>query len=90
MLKNRFFLLIIICLLGCASCSKYRKLLKSTDNEAKLKAALAESLVLDEITPEKITEIALRHNICPHEFMIDTMEFCTVMRAMSAFVAARR
>ena len=41
MLKNRFFLLVIICLLGCASCSKYRKLLKSTDNEAKLRAALA-------------------------------------------------
>lgn len=40
MLKNRFFLLIIICLLGCASCSKYRKLLKGTDNEAKYQAAL--------------------------------------------------
>ena len=40
MLKNRFFLLVIICLLGCASCSKYRKLLKGTDNEAKYRAAL--------------------------------------------------
>ena len=40
MLKSRFFLLVMICLLGCASCSKYRKLLKSTDNEAKYKAAL--------------------------------------------------
>lgn len=40
MLKNRFFLSVIICLLGCASCSKYNKLLKGTDNEAKYEAAL--------------------------------------------------
>ena len=40
MLKNRVFLTVIICLLGCASCSKYNKLLKGTDNEAKYKAAL--------------------------------------------------
>lgn len=40
MLKNRFFLSVIICLLGCASCSKYNKLLKGTDNEAKYQAAL--------------------------------------------------
>ena len=49
------------------------------DYYGKVKAALAESLVLDEITPEKITEIALRHEICPHEFMIDTMRYCTVV-----------
>ncbi|MBO7459797.1 MAG: outer membrane protein assembly factor BamD [Bacteroidales bacterium] len=40
MLKNRFFLSVIICLLGCVSCSKYNKLLKGTDNEAKYEAAL--------------------------------------------------
>lgn len=40
MLKNRVFLTIIICLLGFVSCSKYNKLLKGTDNEAKYKAAL--------------------------------------------------
>ena len=39
MLKNRFFLLVIMCLLGCVSC-KYSKLLKGTDNEAKYQAAL--------------------------------------------------
>ena len=39
MLKNRFFLLVIMCLLGCVSC-KYSKLLKGTDNEAKYKAAM--------------------------------------------------
>ena len=40
MLKNRFFLSVIMCLLICTSCSKYSKLLKGTDNEAKYKAAL--------------------------------------------------
>ena len=40
MQKNRFFLTIIICLLVFVSCSKYKKLLKSTDNEAKYNAAL--------------------------------------------------
>lgn len=40
MLKNRFFLLVTMCLLVCVSCSKYSKLLKGTDNEAKYKAAL--------------------------------------------------
>ena len=49
------------------------------DYYGKLKDALEESLALDEITPEKITDIALRHNICPHEFLIDTMEYCTVI-----------
>ena len=40
MLKNRFFLLITMCLLVFVSCSKYTKLLKGTDNEAKYQAAL--------------------------------------------------
>ena len=40
MLRNRVFLTVMICLLGCVSCSKYNKLLKGTDNEAKYKAAL--------------------------------------------------
>ncbi len=40
MLRNRVFLTVMICLLGCVSCSKYNKLLKGTDNEAKYEAAL--------------------------------------------------
>ncbi len=40
MLKNRFFLSVIMCLLVFTSCSKYSKLLKGTDNEAKYNAAL--------------------------------------------------
>jgi len=39
MLKNRLFLLVIVCLFGCVSC-KYSKLVKGTDNEAKYAAAI--------------------------------------------------
>ena len=39
MFRNRLFLLVILCLLGCVSC-KHSKLLKSTDNEAKYAAAM--------------------------------------------------
>lgn len=66
-----------MCPYGTECDSKFCPLAK--DYYGKLKDALAESLVLDEITPEKITEIALRHGICPHEFMIDTMNYCTVV-----------
>ena len=66
-----------ICPYGTECDSKFCPLAK--DYYGKLKDALAESLVLDEITPEKITEIALKHGICPHEFMIDTMNYCTVV-----------
>ncbi len=45
----------------------------------KLKPALEEVLTKDEITPEIISEIAGRFGICPHEFMIDTMAYCTVV-----------
>ncbi len=66
-----------MCPYGTECDAKFCPLAK--DYYGKLKEALAESLVLDEITPEKITEIALRHGICPHEFMLDTMNYCTVI-----------
>ena len=66
-----------MCPYGTECDAKFCPLAK--DYYGKLKAALTESLVLDEITPEKITEIALKHGICPHEFMIDTMNYCTVI-----------
>ena len=66
-----------MCPYGTECDAKFCPLAK--DYYGKLKDALAESLVLDEITPEKITEIALKHGICPHEFMIDTMNYCTVV-----------
>lgn len=66
-----------MCPYGTECDSKFCPLAK--DYYGKLKSALEESLVLDEITPEKITEIALKHGICPHEFMIDTMHYCTVV-----------
>ena len=66
-----------MCPYGTECDAKFCPLAK--DYYGKLKDALSESLVLDEITPEKITEIALKHGICPHEFMIDTMNYCTVV-----------
>ena len=66
-----------MCPFGTECDAKFCPLAK--DYYGKLKDALAESLVLDEITPEKITGIALKHGICPHEFMIDTMNYCTVV-----------
>lgn len=45
----------------------------------RLKPALEEILTKDEITPDIVTEIAGNYGICPHEFMIDTMAFCTVV-----------
>lgn len=41
MLKKKYLLLTIICLLVLVSCNNYGKLLKSTDNEAKYKAAMS-------------------------------------------------
>jgi len=66
-----------MCPFGTECDAKFCPLAK--DYYGKLKDALAESLLLDEVTPEKITEIALKHGICPHEFMIDTMHYCTVV-----------
>ena len=66
-----------MCPYGTECDAKFCPLAK--DYYGKLKAALNESLAFDEITPEKITEIALKHGICPHEFMIDTMNYCTVI-----------
>lgn len=40
MLKNRLLFLVMMCMLACVSCSKYNKMLKGTDNEAKYAAAL--------------------------------------------------
>lgn len=46
---------------------------------SRLRPALSEALMLDDITPEIVSEIALKHQICPHEFSLDIMNFCTVV-----------
>ncbi len=46
---------------------------------SRLRPALAEALLNDDITPELVSEIALKHRICPHEFSLDIMNFCTVV-----------
>lgn len=45
----------------------------------RLKPALEEILKYDDIQPELVTEIALKHNICPHEFSLDTLNYCSVV-----------
>ena len=46
---------------------------------SRLRPALSEALMLDDITPEIVSEIAMKHQICPHEFSLDIMNFCTVV-----------
>lgn len=46
---------------------------------SRLRPALSEALMLDDITPEIVSEIALKHQLCPHEFSLDIMNFCTVV-----------
>ncbi len=57
--------------------SKYCKY--SKDYYGKLKPALEEILMHDEITPDLVERIAMQHGICPHEFSLDTMNFCTIV-----------
>lgn len=46
---------------------------------SRLKPALREILIHDEITPELTSQIALKHRLCPHEFALDTMNYCNVV-----------
>lgn len=46
---------------------------------SRVKPALIEILTFDEITPDLCFQIAIKHNICPHEFMLDAMNYCTVV-----------
>lgn len=41
--------------------------------------ALTEILTHDELTPELITTVALKHRLCPHELSLDAMNYCTVV-----------
>lgn len=46
---------------------------------SRVRPALEEALLHDNITPELCTSIAVKHNICPHEFSLDVMDYCTVV-----------
>lgn len=45
----------------------------------RVKPALEEILKFDEITPELVTKIAMKHKICPHELSLDCLNFSTVV-----------
>ncbi len=57
--------------------SKYCKL--ADKYYSRLRPALEEALTYDEITPEIVLKIASEHYICPHEFSLDIMNYCTVV-----------
>ena len=41
--------------------------------------ALSEVLTHDELTPDLIIKIAVKHRICPHELSLDALNYCTVV-----------
>lgn len=45
----------------------------------RLKSALDDILLYDDITPELIRRIADKHSICPHEFSLDTLNYCDIV-----------
>ena len=45
----------------------------------KLGDALKDILLYDDITPEVVKKTASRYNICPHELMLEAMNYCTVV-----------
>ena len=66
-----------MCPYGIKCDSKFCSLAKNY--YTKLRPAMREILLYDDITPELVREIAGRHEICPHELMVDTMEYCSVI-----------
>ena len=57
--------------------TKYCPLAK--DYYARLKPALNEILTYDDINPEILKDIAAKHKLCPHELMLNTMEYCNIV-----------
>ncbi|SCW27699.1 DNA excision repair protein ERCC-2 [Ruminococcaceae bacterium YRB3002] len=49
------------------------------DYYTKLNDALSELLMIDDITSKEVREIADRYAICPHELMLEAMNYCTVV-----------
>ena len=45
----------------------------------KLNAALSVLILYDDITPEIVKKVASDHQICPHELMLEIMNYCTVV-----------
>ncbi len=45
----------------------------------RVKPAIDEALMNDEITPDLIGKIAVKHNVCPHELLLDVLNYCHVV-----------
>ncbi|MCQ2466249.1 MAG: DEAD/DEAH box helicase family protein [Clostridia bacterium] len=46
---------------------------------SRVKPALDEALQYDEITPDLIGTIAMKHQVCPHELSLDVLNYCNVI-----------
>ncbi len=46
---------------------------------SRLRPALSEALMHDDITPELISSIAMKYCLCPHELSLDVMNYCTIV-----------
>ncbi len=51
----------------------------AVDYYQRLPDAIQELLQVQNITPEIITQTALKHQLCPHELSLDISDFCDVM-----------
>ena len=51
----------------------------AVDYYQRLPDAINDLLSLEDIKPQNITEIALKHRICPHELSLDFADFCDVI-----------
>lgn len=46
---------------------------------SRVKPAIDEALQYDEITPDLIGPIAMKYHVCPHELLLDVLNYCNVI-----------
>ena len=49
------------------------------DYYARLKPALNEILTYDDINPDIVKDVAAKHKLCPHELMLNALEYCNII-----------
>ena len=49
------------------------------DYYTRLKPALNEILTYDDINPDIVKDIAAKHRLCPHELMLNALEYCSII-----------
>ena len=46
---------------------------------SRLKPALEEVLNYDDINPELVSKVAMKHRVCPHELSLDALNYCDIV-----------